>query len=61
VIAQNRLALMSEDFYDEIAPESWDDTYKAIKIGAAKQRIYCPSSSLLSNLASLEDAPLTLQ
>jgi cytosine/adenosine deaminase-related metal-dependent hydrolase len=61
VIAQNRLALMSEDFYDDIAPESWDDTYKTIRIGAAKQRIYCPASSLLSNLASLEDAPLTLQ
>ena len=61
VISQNRLVLMSEDFYHDIALGSWNDTYKAIKISDSRQRIYCPSSTLLSSLAAIEGVPLVLQ
>jgi len=61
VISQKRLALMSEDFYHEMALDGWHDNYRAIRIGDVNQRIYCPSPELLASLASIEDAPLALR
>ena len=60
VVSQGRLALLSEEFYSDIALDTWHDTYRAIIIGNAAQRVFCPSPAILSRLASIEFSPMSL-
>jgi hypothetical protein len=61
VISQQQLVLMGEDFYQDIALDAWNDTYKAIEAGGVSQRIFCPSSEMLTSLASIDGSPLSLK
>jgi len=61
VISQSRLIMMSETFFEDIAMDAWRDTYRAVTIGNASHRLYCPSPAALERLASIEDAPVALR
>jgi cytosine/adenosine deaminase-related metal-dependent hydrolase len=60
VVVKNRLALMSEELFGQVAPESWHDLYAAVTIGNNNVRVYSPSRSTLEALAAIGDSPVAV-
>lgn len=61
VISGGQLALMSDALFCELPPGEWQQSYREIEIGKIRQHIHKASSGLLTRLASISDAPLSLR